>query len=38
MKAARSCVFFWLAALLLTGLLILVVNLVETLAHARGWW
>lgn len=37
-RAIRSCVLFWVVALILTVLLIALINLVEALAHARGWY
>lgn len=35
---ARDIAFVLIGGFALTALLIVLVNLVETLAHAHGWW
>ena len=37
-RAIRGCVVFWIVAIGVTALLILLINLVEAAAHAHGWW
>ena len=37
-RAIRGCAAFWAVALALTFVLIVLVNLVDYVAHARGWW
>ena len=38
MNATRGCVLFWLVALGLALLAIVIVNVVEAVLHARGWF
>ena len=37
-RVIRSCVLIWLAAIGLAVLLIVIVNVVEAVLHARGWF
>jgi hypothetical protein len=37
-RAIRGCLSFWAVAFILIALLILLINVVEAVAHAHGWY